>query len=80
VPTEFRNFGNFGKMAFASAHPGGVMRKDEKLFELLNALKEKRFTGFIQINYSQGGITRVEKHEEILNGLVPPKVATQRGK
>jgi hypothetical protein len=42
------------------------MRKTEKLFELLNELKDGQFTGFIRINYSQGGITKIEKTEEIL--------------
>jgi len=55
------------------------MQKTEKLLELLKSLKEGRFTGFIQINYSQGGITRVEKHEEILNSRLSPKAVSRRG-
>lgn len=42
------------------------MGKIDKLMELLNELKNKNFTGFIRINYSQGGITKIEKNEEIL--------------
>ncbi len=42
------------------------MGKIDKLIELLNELKNKGFTGFIRINYSQGGITKIEKNEEIL--------------
>jgi cell division septation protein DedD len=44
----------------------GSMEKQEKIIELLNELKKKQFTGFIRINFSQGGITRIEKNEEIL--------------
>jgi cell division septation protein DedD len=43
-----------------------AMGKIEKVLELLNDLKKTQFTGFIRINYSQGGITRIEKNEEIL--------------
>jgi hypothetical protein len=42
------------------------MEKQEKIIELLNELKKIQFTGFIRINFSQGGITRIEKNEEIL--------------
>lgn len=42
------------------------MGKTEKLIELMNDLKNKGFTGFIRINFSQGGITKIEKNEEIL--------------
>jgi len=44
----------------------GSMEKKEKIIDLLNELKKKEFTGFIRINFSQGGITRIEKNEEIL--------------
>jgi hypothetical protein len=44
----------------------GFMEKQEKIIELLNELKKKQFTGFIRVNFSQGGITRIEKNEEIL--------------
>jgi len=43
-----------------------MIEKQDKFIELLNELKNKKFTGFIRINFSQGGITRIEKNEEIL--------------
>ncbi len=39
--------------------------KIEQLTRLLGELKKNSFTGVIRINYSQGGITRIEKNEEI---------------
>jgi len=44
----------------------GMTEKQDKVVTLLHELKTKRFTGFIKINFSQGGITRIEKNEEIL--------------
>ena len=41
--------------------------------ELLDDLKKNEFTGFISINYSQGGITRIEKNEEILRKIQPER-------
>lgn len=49
------------------------MRKHEKLILMLNDLKKTRFTGFIRINYSQGGITRIEKNEDVLNKVCSDK-------
>lgn len=49
------------------------MKKNEKIYKLkmlqeyLHALNEKKFTGYIKINFSQGSIGRIEKFEEILN-------------
>ena len=43
--------------------------KGEKLtriVELMKALAEEKFTGYIKVNFSQGGIGRIEKFEEIL--------------
>ncbi len=40
--------------------------KQARLIELMNELKNRQFTGFIKINFSQGGITRIEQNEEIL--------------
>lgn len=40
-----------------------------RLTDLMNAIQEmneNRFTGYIKINFSQGGIGRIEKYEEIL--------------
>lgn len=45
--------------------------KANRLAELLTVLQEmteKDFTGHIKINFSQGGIGRIEKYEEILRG------------
>ena len=41
------------------------MEKFEKLIEFLKHLKKTDFTGAVTINFSQGGIGRVEKVEEI---------------
>lgn len=40
--------------------------KHEKLIEYLKTLQEKKFTGYIKVNYSQGSVGRIEKFEEIL--------------
>lgn len=37
-----------------------------KLVDYIDMLREKGFTGYIKINFSQGSIGRVEKFEEIL--------------
>ncbi len=49
------------------------MGKIENIIDLLNELKNREFTGFIRINYSQGGITKIEKNEEILKKAQPQK-------
>lgn len=43
-----------------------MIEKRDRLIELVDELKSRRFTGFIKINFSQGGITRIEQNEEIL--------------
>jgi hypothetical protein len=48
------------------------MDKSKKLFCLLDYLRnlnEENFTGYIKINFSQGGIARVERFEEISKKL-----------
>ncbi|MEA1946809.1 MAG: hypothetical protein U9N83_05845 [Thermodesulfobacteriota bacterium] len=40
--------------------------KIKRLVEYLETTKEQKFTGYIKINFSQGGISRIEKFEEIL--------------
>lgn len=40
--------------------------KLEKLVEVMASLVSDEFTGHIKVNFSQGGIGRVEKFEEIL--------------
>lgn len=47
------------------------MAKREKVIALLNDLQLNEFNGFIKINYSQGGITKIEKNEEILKKVEP---------
>jgi 5,10-methylenetetrahydrofolate reductase len=46
-----------------------IINKTENLMDLLNELKNNDFTGFIRINFSQGGITKIEKTEDILDQL-----------
>lgn len=45
---------------------GRGMEKESRVVELLKALKNDDFTGFIRISYDLGGIKRIEKNEEIL--------------
>ena len=40
--------------------------KMKRLLEYLEISKDQGFTGYIKINFSQGGISRIEKFEEIL--------------
>jgi hypothetical protein len=37
-----------------------------KLLEIMKLLADEKFTGYIKVNFSQGGIGRIEKFEEIL--------------
>jgi hypothetical protein len=39
--------------------------KYEKLFEILKELKKSEFTGSLKINFTQGGVGRIEKLEEM---------------
>jgi hypothetical protein len=39
--------------------------KQHKLQELLTGLTRSEFTGYIKVNFSQGGIGRIEKFEEL---------------
>ena len=38
----------------------------KKLEKYLKELQAKEFTGHIRVNFSQGGIAKVEKFEEVL--------------
>jgi len=38
----------------------------ERLIDLMKALMEGQFTGYVKVNFSQGGIGRIEKFEEVL--------------
>jgi len=40
--------------------------KISKLVEVFRLLTEEKFTGYIKVNFSQGGIGRIEKFEEIM--------------
>ena len=37
-----------------------------RLMEVMKILVNEKFTGYIKVNFSQGGIGRIEKFEEIL--------------
>jgi hypothetical protein len=44
--------------------------KEDKLAKLvsyLDRIREKKFTGYIKVNFSQGAIGRIERFEEILS-------------
>ena len=40
--------------------------KLSRIVELMKTLADEKFTGYIKVNFSQGGIGRIEKFEEIL--------------
>lgn len=42
-----------------------------RLVDVLQEMIDKEFTGHVKINFSQGGIGRIEKFEEILKGSLP---------
>jgi hypothetical protein len=42
------------------------MEKIAKIIDVLKALMNKKFTGYIKINFSRGSVERIEKFEEIL--------------
>jgi hypothetical protein len=37
-----------------------------RLMEIMRLLVDDKFTGYLKVNFSQGGIGRIEKFEEIL--------------
>lgn len=39
--------------------------KHERLFGIINTLADKEFTGYLKLNFTQGGIGRIEKLEEL---------------
>lgn len=45
--------------------------KFKRLVDVLQDMISKEFTGHVKINFSQGGIGRIEKFEEILRGANP---------
>lgn len=42
------------------------MEKLKKIVDIVKILTDKKFTGYIKINFSSGAVERVEKFEEIL--------------
>jgi hypothetical protein len=42
------------------------MEKITKIVDAIKALMDKKFTGYIKINFTRGSVERVEKFEEIL--------------
>lgn len=45
---------------------GSAVEKLERLVVVMERLVEEQFTGSVKVNFSQGGISRIEKLEEIL--------------
>lgn len=70
-----QNFDQVDRMQLgkaAASRPAGKDHRKNRLAELQSVLQEmteKEFTGHIKINFSQGGIGRIEKYEEILRTL-----------
>jgi len=42
------------------------MEREEQITALVKRLSTEGFTGFIRISYDLGGVTMIEKNEEIL--------------
>lgn len=42
------------------------MDKLTKIIDMIETLMDKKFTGFIKINFTRGTVAKVEKFEEIL--------------
>ncbi len=42
------------------------MKTLSKIIDIINALMDNKFTGYIKINFTRGTIRSVEKFEEIL--------------
>jgi hypothetical protein len=42
------------------------MEKLEKIIDIIKALVDTKFTGYVRINFAGGAVQRVEKFEEIL--------------
>jgi triosephosphate isomerase len=43
-----------------------TMEKLEKIIDIIKALVDTKFTGYVRINFAGGAVQRVEKFEEIL--------------
>ena len=42
------------------------LRKLDRLKDMMQAMVDEEFTGHVKINFTQGGIGRIEKMEEVL--------------
>jgi hypothetical protein len=42
------------------------MEKLKKIVDMVKILTDKKFTGYVKINFSRGAVKRMEKFEEIL--------------
>lgn len=51
-----------------STRNGSRHAKFKRLVEILQEMSDREFTGHVKINFSQGGIGRIEKFEELLAG------------
>ncbi len=61
--------GNKTIPAINGYRPKGINSRMARLEDLVNVIQEmneRQFTGYIKINFTQGGIGRIEKYEEIL--------------
>jgi len=66
-----RDGGNITAIKKSASRPKGMSNKMSRLADLVSAIQEmseREFTGHIKINFTQGGIGRIEKYEEILRG------------
>jgi len=64
--------GNRSSSKKSVCRPKGTSNRMNRLADLVSVIQEmteREFTGHIKINFSQGGIGRIEKYEEILRGL-----------
>jgi hypothetical protein len=57
---------NGGPSADPPAPQAKAEAKLNRLVDLMRVLVEEGFTGSIKVNFSQGGIGRIEKFEEVL--------------
>jgi len=65
------NDGNKPVSKKSCGRPKGLNNKMSRLVDLvyvIQEMNEREFTGYIKINFTQGGIGRIEKYEEILRG------------
>ena len=56
------------KSGYRGKGTGARMSRMTDLMKIIQEMNEQEFTGHIKINFSQGGIGRIEKYEEIQLG------------